>query len=543
MKRIIILINCIFVLNFISIAQFPLFNYSYDQTITQTKSNTSTHVNTQTSSNFANDQVIIQFHANVTPSQMNNILNQHNLVIIDGPTPVQNFYLAESTVQLAGTETNNNTSPINGVITGLSSSNNSSVNSIGINYRTDDNISISKSEETNPNGSPLAGCNSSVYSINTNIGDYFIKCGVFDTGVSYSSEFDGYFNETNFGVSFCEDESIYPVDINGHGTHMISSILLDNPHLLIDVLELHAYQTHCLGLNNGVGSVWNLIQAIDESILEGVNIVNISSSFSSTYNHRNDVKAPLKVAIEGARDIAGMLFITAAGNSGSDNDNLESKSSYPASYLSDNIIAVAAVDCDYLKPSWSNWGGTSVDLAAPGVDIWGLDGEGGYTLLSGTSSACALVTRVANQLATSQSVFDFEEIKCAILNGAIQRMNLVNRVFSNGYLDANGAYAILSSGDPCSQNIITNPNNRLAEEASSNTEVKNGLLYIESDKEQKATVSVFNTFGQRLSSEIVRLNEGETSYDWNKFDQELFGVYFIHLKYENRQEVIKVFNH
>src|SRR5262249_6164060 len=59
----------------------------------------------------------------------------------------------------------------------------------------------------------------------------------------------------------------------------------------------------------------------------------------------------------------GILFVAAAGNSGSDNDAF---AFYPASYNAPSVIAVAASNAtDYLAP-YSNFGATTVHLAAPG---------------------------------------------------------------------------------------------------------------------------------------------------------------------------------
>ena len=59
------------------------------------------------------------------------------------------------------------------------------------------------------------------------------------------------------------------------------------------------------------------------------------------------------------------LHVTSAGNSNIDNDS-SSSPNLPSSYDLDNIIAVAATDDDDLYASFTSFGATSVDLAAPG---------------------------------------------------------------------------------------------------------------------------------------------------------------------------------
>ena len=56
-----------------------------------------------------------------------------------------------------------------------------------------------------------------------------------------------------------------------------------------------------------------------------------------------------------------MLFVAAAGNNGANNDVTPL---YPASFVVPNVIAVAATDSTDLRASFSNYGATSVHLAA-----------------------------------------------------------------------------------------------------------------------------------------------------------------------------------
>jgi serine protease len=103
-----------------------------------------------------------------------------------------------------------------------------------------------------------------------------------------------------------------------------------------------------------------------------------------------------------------MLFVAAAGNSGTNNDTTPS---YPASYAASNIIAVAATDNRDALASFSNYGAASVELGAPGVYIASTTPNGGYAYMSGTSMAtphvsgtAALTLAACPALTTSQLV-------------------------------------------------------------------------------------------------------------------------------------------
>ena len=59
-----------------------------------------------------------------------------------------------------------------------------------------------------------------------------------------------------------------------------------------------------------------------------------------------------------------MIVVAAAGNDGTNND---ANPVYPANYAGDNLVTVAATDRNDRLASFSNYGRTTVDLAAPGV--------------------------------------------------------------------------------------------------------------------------------------------------------------------------------
>ena len=66
-----------------------------------------------------------------------------------------------------------------------------------------------------------------------------------------------------------------------------------------------------------------------------------------------------------------VLYVVAAGNGGSDGigDNNDASPTYPCNITSANLICVAATDQFDQLTDFSNYGATSVDLAAPGYNI------------------------------------------------------------------------------------------------------------------------------------------------------------------------------
>lgn len=136
-----------------------------------------------------------------------------------------------------------------------------------------------------------------------------------------------------------------------------------------------------------------------------------------------------------------MLCVAAAGNDSVNNDIYPH---YPSSYTSENIIAVLATDKYDNISSFSNYGLTSVDLGAPGSDIYSCRPGNSYQYLSGTSmatphvaGACALVWSACPSMHYSvvkntilQSVDPLTPLQGLCVSGG--RLNLYNATIEVG---------------------------------------------------------------------------------------------------------------
>ena len=146
----------------------------------------------------------------------------------------------------------------------------------------------------------------------------------------------------------------------------------------------------------------------------------------------------------------GMLFVAAAGNDGKDNDAVPS---YPASYNNPNVIAVAATDSNDILAGWSNYGKTSVDLAAPGVSILSTIRNGGYAYYSGTSMATPHVSGAALLILSKCSNLDTAGLKTNILNNVDTVTSLAGKTVTGGRLNVNNA--MLACNAPVSPTITS----------------------------------------------------------------------------------------
>ncbi len=106
--------------------------------------------------------------------------------------------------------------------------------------------------------------------------------------------------------------------------------------------------------------------------------------------------------------------MAAAGNEDKDTDT---QPHYPSSYDLDNIVAIAATDHNDQKASFSNFGKRSVDLGAPGDDIYSTVPGGSYGFLSGTSMASPHVAGAAALLLADAPDLTNMEVKWRLLKG------------------------------------------------------------------------------------------------------------------------------
>ncbi|MCI0748813.1 MAG: S8 family serine peptidase, partial [Verrucomicrobia subdivision 3 bacterium] len=185
----------------------------------------------------------------------------------------------------------------------------------------------------------------------------------------------------------------------------------------------------------------------------GVNIKVINMSYGSGPFAQSHSDALSQLA---ARGIVG---VAAAGNSTNNNDVVPD---YPSCYDVPGLVAVAATDENDNLRTFSNWGSTNVDLAAPSiVPTTGGPGTNVYTILRGTSSAAPHVAGAAALLFATYPDATPEEVKLALLETVDLIPALTNRVVSHGRLNVGRAivHSDLNNGPPV---IYRQPQNQIA---------------------------------------------------------------------------------
>lgn len=130
---------------------------------------------------------------------------------------------------------------------------------------------------------------------------------------------------------------------------------------------------------------------------------------------------------------AGILFVAAAGN---DDDDTDVVPHYPSSHTNANIISVANSNNRDLRQSSSNYGLTSVDLAAPGHNIYSCASGAGYLFLSGTSMATPHVAGVCALLWAHNPRLSAQSVKQALLQGVDPNSDFAGKCVTGGRLNA-----------------------------------------------------------------------------------------------------------
>ena len=138
-------------------------------------------------------------------------------------------------------------------------------------------------------------------------------------------------------------------------------------------------------------------------------------------------------AMEEAYAGTSALHFASAGNSGRDNDI---QPHFPGSYPSDNIVAVAATDHKDILGSFSCYGKTTVDIAAPGQNILSTLPGHRYKEFSGTSMATPHVAGAAALILSEYPDATNAEIKARLLESSDPLPELQDKTVSGGRLNA-----------------------------------------------------------------------------------------------------------
>lgn len=254
---------------------------------------------------------------------------------------------------------------------------------------------------------------------------------------------NGYVDDVH-GWDFVDNDNT-PQDGFWHGTHVAgiigavgnNGIGVSGVSQQVSILPLRFHDNSGIGYTGAAASALNYVTRLK---LAGVPIVATNISWGGG----TSVSLSLQTALQ-AQANAGITVVVAAGNNGSDNDAVPR---YPSSYAFDNIIAVAGSDGSDNLLGFSNYGATSVDIAAPGAGILSTLLGGGYGAISGTSMAAPHVTGTVALMAAVRPNATVAQIRTALLGSAEAVPALAGKVATGGRLNAFAALGRIMAAVP-----------------------------------------------------------------------------------------------
>ena len=255
-----------------------------------------------------------------------------------------------------------------------------------------------------------------------------VTVAVIDTGIDTGHEiFEGYLHE---------DAPDTPTNnlSYSHGSH-VSGIIVQTAqetNASIKLLPIKVF-------TGGNAYTSDIIAAIEYAMALGAQIINCSFGNVNYNQALYDVVAA-----------SDALLVCAVGNNRRDFDV---QPSYPAGYDLPNIISVASTNADDGFSYYSNYGESSIDIAAFGREVYSALPGNRYGLQTGTSMSAAYVTGAA-AATLSYSDLSTAELKARLLNSADGLSNLENKVvtgkrlnLANAILGVEGSYFELNPAE------------------------------------------------------------------------------------------------
>jgi len=245
-----------------------------------------------------------------------------------------------------------------------------------------------------------------------------------------------------------------------HGTHVSGTIAGKRGNGIgVEGIASNARIMVLRAVPNGDERDKDIANAIYYAVDNGAKVINMSFGKYYTPNQKAIDEAILYAK---SKDV---LFVHAAGN---DAKNKDIEDSYPTRKLTDGTFATNWIEVGASSSSkkskklianFSNYGSTTVDLFAPGVDVYSTVPDGKYEDASGTSMACPATAGVAALIRGYFPELTAEQVRDVLMKTTVQykkrvlipgtkkkvKMNTIS--ISGGFVNAEKAVSYLLNNE------------------------------------------------------------------------------------------------
>lgn len=231
-------------------------------------------------------------------------------------------------------------------------------------------------------------------------------------------------------------------DYQGHGSEVTGTIVGTTTGVApnLKVIPIRS-ATDSGGLSvDCLSAACNYIMDLKADTLAGKNIIiNLSYNSSASWTADDELSAYFDTLFAALKNY-GILFVSSAGNDGIDSDT---RYVYPTRNESNNYVAAASVGSDGTLSGFSDYGDSTVEVAAPGSSIYTTDNSGSYVTVDGTSFASPFTAGIAGLIWALDPSLEYWEVRNLLINAVEGKP--VESTFFNDYRGTETDFTGLSS--------------------------------------------------------------------------------------------------
>lgn len=220
-----------------------------------------------------------------------------------------------------------------------------------------------------------------------------------------------------------------PMDTHSHGTHVSGTIAAkQNNNIgiagIASNVKIMAIKTVP---NNGDETDVDVAESFLYAAKNGARLINCS--FGKSANEGGNL---IPDTIRHIGEKYGTLVVAAAGN---DSADIDKRPTYPASHKNENLLIIASTSNSGGLSYFSNFGKSSVDLAAPGSSIFSTVPGNKYSSMSGTSMATPTTVGVLAEILSHHPDLTPVELKKIAMDNVTKVSSFKGKMIAEGRID------------------------------------------------------------------------------------------------------------